>query len=99
MKQFKSWAEKEYSLPHRILALIPAGALFVFLIPYLLAGVAPALDIKLGLPSLQFRTADFDHWRPAERSWLVLRLMVHLRPALSGPGNPNSSDGNPETVD
>lgn len=52
MNQFKRWAEKEYSMAQRVLALIPAGALFLFLIPYVLAGLAPKLDRRLGLPSL-----------------------------------------------
>lgn len=54
MDQFKKWAQKEYPLVQRLLALIPAGFLFVILIPYILVRLLPALDQKLGLPSYTF---------------------------------------------
>ncbi|MGD8823189.1 MAG: isoprenylcysteine carboxylmethyltransferase family protein [Anaerolineales bacterium] len=54
MNQFKRWAEKEYSLAQRLLALLPAAVLFVFLLPWLLAFILPGLDQTFNLPSLSF---------------------------------------------
>lgn len=54
MNQFKKWAQKEYSMTQRFLALIPAGVLFVFLFPYVLARVMPTIDQRLAFPSLYF---------------------------------------------
>lgn len=53
MDRFKQWAEREYPLTSRILALIPAGLLIVVLIPYLLVRFGPSIDRTLGLPSFQ----------------------------------------------
>jgi len=50
MNLFKKWADREYPLSFRILALLPAGALFVFLIPYTLIKLGPRLDLALRLP-------------------------------------------------
>ena len=50
MNRFKKWAQKEYPLAYRVLALIPAGLLFALLIPYLLVRAAPLADAALGLP-------------------------------------------------
>jgi protein-S-isoprenylcysteine O-methyltransferase Ste14 len=44
------WAEKEYPISQRILALIPAGFLFAFVIPYFLVKVTPRIDEWLGIP-------------------------------------------------
>jgi protein-S-isoprenylcysteine O-methyltransferase Ste14 len=52
MNRFKKWAEKEYPITHRILVLIPAGFLFVLLIPFILVRVAPSIDISMGFPSI-----------------------------------------------
>ncbi len=54
MDQFKKWAEKEYPLAWRLLALVPAGILFVLLIPLVLTQTMPGVDQKLGFPSLSF---------------------------------------------
>jgi protein-S-isoprenylcysteine O-methyltransferase Ste14 len=54
MNQFKRWAEKEYSLAQRLLALLPAAVLFVFLLPWLLAFILPGLDQTFNLPSMSF---------------------------------------------
>ncbi len=53
MKRFRKWAEKEYPITSRILALIPAGLLIVVLIPYALVRSGPVIDRALGLPSFQ----------------------------------------------
>lgn len=54
MNRFRRWAEKEYSLQQRLIALVPAGLLFAVLIPFLLAFVIPLLDRQLGWPPLSF---------------------------------------------
>jgi protein-S-isoprenylcysteine O-methyltransferase Ste14 len=51
MNRFTKWAEREYPITARILALIPAGLLIVVLIPYFLVRIGPAIDRALGLPS------------------------------------------------
>jgi len=52
MSQYSRWAGKEHSEAARILALIPAGLLFLILIPYVLLVVSPSLDARLGLDLL-----------------------------------------------
>ena len=54
MNHYKKWASREYSLNHRLLALIPAGLLFLLIFPYLLVILLPRLDALLHLPSLYF---------------------------------------------
>ncbi len=51
MNRFKKWAQREYPLRFRLLALLPAGILFVFLIPYVLIMLGPRLDLALRLPA------------------------------------------------
>ncbi|MFL7812655.1 MAG: isoprenylcysteine carboxylmethyltransferase family protein [Anaerolineales bacterium] len=57
MDRYKKWAEREYPITSRILALIPAGLLIVVLIPYFLIRSGPAIDRALGLPSFQLGLA------------------------------------------
>lgn len=52
MNRYKKWASREYSLKHRLLALIPAGILFVLILPYLFVILLPRLDALLTLPRL-----------------------------------------------
>lgn len=54
MRRYKKWASREYSLNQRLLALIPAGFLFLLIFPYLLVILLPRLDGWLRLPSLYF---------------------------------------------
>ena len=54
MKRFLDWAKHEYSLRTRLLLLIPAGLLFLFLFPYTLMVLLPRLDAALNLPHLLF---------------------------------------------
>ncbi len=49
MSRYSKWAEKEHSERDRLIALIPAGILFLILIPYLLLVISPSLDVRLGL--------------------------------------------------
>jgi protein-S-isoprenylcysteine O-methyltransferase Ste14 len=50
MNRYKKWASREYSLNQRLLALIPAGFLFVLIFPYLFVILLPRLDALLHLP-------------------------------------------------
>ena len=52
MSRYSKWAQKEHSEAARIIALLPAGILFLILIPYLLLVVSPSLDARLGLDIL-----------------------------------------------
>lgn len=52
MKRIIKWSQHEYGFKQRFLATISAGVLFLFLIPYLLVRVLPAVDELLGLPLL-----------------------------------------------
>jgi protein-S-isoprenylcysteine O-methyltransferase Ste14 len=52
MSRYSKWAQKEHSEAARIIALLPAGILFLMLIPYLLLVVSPSLDARLGLDIL-----------------------------------------------
>jgi protein-S-isoprenylcysteine O-methyltransferase Ste14 len=59
MKRFEDWAKHEYSLRFRLLALIPAGLVFLFIFPYILVILLPRLDAALLLPSLFFGAVNF----------------------------------------
>ncbi len=48
-KRFIEWAKKEYSKKQKIIAYIPAGVVFLILIPLTLIIVLPSLDMHLGL--------------------------------------------------
>jgi protein-S-isoprenylcysteine O-methyltransferase Ste14 len=52
MSRYSKWAKKERSEGARIIALLPAGFLFLVLLPYLLLVVSPSLDARLGLDRL-----------------------------------------------
>ncbi len=49
MSRYSKWAQKEHSEAARIIALLPAGILFLIVIPYILLVVSPSLDTRLGL--------------------------------------------------
>jgi protein-S-isoprenylcysteine O-methyltransferase Ste14 len=53
MSRYAKWAQREHSEATRIAALLPAGPVFLGLLPFLVAGVGPRLDRRLGLPSLR----------------------------------------------
>ncbi len=48
MSPYARWAENEHSEATRIAALLPAGPVFLGLVPFLVAGVGPRLDRRLG---------------------------------------------------
>jgi protein-S-isoprenylcysteine O-methyltransferase Ste14 len=52
MSQYSKWAGKEHNEAARLIALLPAGILFLILIPYTLLVVSPSLDPRLGLDLL-----------------------------------------------
>ncbi len=54
MKQFVRWANKEYGLAPRVITMLLAGGLFIFLIPYILIVLAPRLDVTLQRPRVLF---------------------------------------------
>ncbi|MGB2897396.1 MAG: isoprenylcysteine carboxylmethyltransferase family protein [Anaerolineales bacterium] len=47
MSRFSKWAQTEHSPVARIIALVPAGALFLVLLPYLFLVICPSLDQRL----------------------------------------------------
>lgn len=53
MSQYKKWAQKEHSFARRIIALLPAGLLFLIILPYLFLVICPSLDERLGLDRIQ----------------------------------------------
>lgn len=59
MSRYSKWAKKEYSEGTRLTVLLPAGIVFVILIPYVLLFVSPSLDARLGLDRLNPGPASF----------------------------------------
>lgn len=59
MNLYKRWADQKRGLFQKVLLLIPAGALLVFLIPYSLLVWLPRLDARLGLPSFSFGIINY----------------------------------------
>lgn len=53
MSRYTKWAQKEHSESTRIAITLLAGPVFLGLLPFLVAGVGPRLDRRLGLPSLR----------------------------------------------
>ena len=53
MSQFKKWSQREHSFTKRIIALLPAGVLFLVILPYLFLVICPALDERFGLDRIQ----------------------------------------------
>ena len=53
MSRYAKWAQREHSEARRIAITLLAGPVFLGLLPFLVAGVGPRLDRRLGLPSLK----------------------------------------------
>ena len=51
--RYASWAQREHGEATRIAVLLLAGPVFLGLLPFLVAGVGPRLDRRLGLPPLR----------------------------------------------
>jgi len=59
MSRFSKWAQKEHSEGAHLIALLPAGVLFLILLPYILLVISPSLDARLGLDRLSPGPASF----------------------------------------
>lgn len=59
MSLYSKWARKEQTEPKRIIAMLLAGVLFLYLLPRLIARGGSSLDLQLGLPSIHFGTVNF----------------------------------------
>jgi len=66
MSRYSRWAEKEHSEGTRLIALLPAGILFLILIPFTLLVVSPSLDARLGLDLLS----------PSPASWIAGAILL-----------------------
>jgi protein-S-isoprenylcysteine O-methyltransferase Ste14 len=53
MSRYSKWAQREHSAAGRTAVTLLAGPVFVGLLPFLVAGLGPHLDRRLGLPSLR----------------------------------------------
>jgi protein-S-isoprenylcysteine O-methyltransferase Ste14 len=56
MSRYTRWAKPEHGEATRIAVLLPLGPVFLGLLPFLVAGVGPRLDHRLGLPPLRTGT-------------------------------------------
>jgi protein-S-isoprenylcysteine O-methyltransferase Ste14 len=53
MSRYAEWAQRERSDSERIAVMVLAGLVFLGLLPFVVAGIGPRLDRRLGLPSLK----------------------------------------------
>ena len=58
MSLYSKWAQRKQSEPIRIIAMLLAGVLFLYLLPRLIARGGSSLDQQLGLPPLHFGTIN-----------------------------------------
>ena len=49
MSHYSRWAQKEHMKRRRFLALLPAGLVFLILLPYVILVLGPNLDARLGM--------------------------------------------------
>ena len=77
MNQFQKWMHRRVSLPVKILALVLAGVLFVFLIPYTLLVLCPRLDARLNLPDFYFGWI-YSRVYFARGFWWIFRPFLHF---------------------
>ena len=75
------------------------GPVFLGLLPFLVAGVGPRLDRRLGLPTPQDRTSEPHRRRASDGPGILPRLLVGQHPADSGPGYATAGDAHPGAVD
>jgi protein-S-isoprenylcysteine O-methyltransferase Ste14 len=54
MSRYVKFAQKEHSERRRIVALLPAGLLFLILLPYVIIVLGPRLDQRLGLQGFYY---------------------------------------------
>ena len=53
MSHYAAWAQREHSAAGEVAIMLLAGPIFLCLLPFLVAGVGPRLDRRLGLPPLR----------------------------------------------
>ena len=58
MSRYSKWAQREHSESARIATTLLVGPVFLGLLPFLVAGVGPRLDRRLGLRPLRIRRAS-----------------------------------------
>ena len=58
MSRYSKWAQREHSEARRIAITLLAGPVFLGLLPFLVAGVGPRLDRRLGLRPLKIGRAN-----------------------------------------
>ena len=58
MSRYSKWAQREHSEAKRIAITLLAGPVFLGLLPFLVAGVGPRLDRRLGLRPLKIGRAN-----------------------------------------
>ena len=58
MSRYSKWAQGEHSAARRIATTLLAGPVFLGLLPFLVAGVGPRLDRRLGLLSFRIGRAN-----------------------------------------
>jgi protein-S-isoprenylcysteine O-methyltransferase Ste14 len=54
MSRYVKWAQKEHSEGSRVAAMLLAGVVFIFLLPYVILVVGPSLDQRLGIEGFYF---------------------------------------------
>jgi protein-S-isoprenylcysteine O-methyltransferase Ste14 len=59
MSLYSKWAQKKHSTAVYIAALLLAGVVFLFLLPYVIVVVGPAWDQRLGLPGFYFGVINY----------------------------------------
>lgn len=59
MSRYFKWAQREHGFGTRLAATLPAGVLFVILLPLVIVRVGPALDQRLGLPPLDMGAVNY----------------------------------------
>ena len=58
MSRYTKWAQREHSAARRTAITLLAGPVFLGLLPFLVAGVGPRLDRRLGLRPLKIRRVN-----------------------------------------
>jgi protein-S-isoprenylcysteine O-methyltransferase Ste14 len=59
MSRYVKWAQKEHSEGSRVAAMLLAGVVFVFLLPYVILVVGPSLDQRLGIEGFYTGVVNF----------------------------------------
>ena len=59
MSLYSKWAQKEHTEAKRILATLPAGVIFVYLLPLAIARGGSSLDQQIGLHPFDLGTINY----------------------------------------